>query len=169
MEANFKMLLLSGIFQSYYMNYLNLLDKMEESAEGSLALWCFPLKGAVLKHKCRLPADAWQTEESKAQEMPQLRAYLHAVFPCNQHFLCLKPAASCKASICEAIGSKHGDALAKHCAGCSDTFPFPGMGEGDLLCALLLPVTAVGSLSRWAFPMHAVWHQALGDYRALYQ
>ena len=35
MEANFKMLLLSGIFQSYYMNYLNLLDKMEESAEGS--------------------------------------------------------------------------------------------------------------------------------------
>jgi len=57
-EVNFKMLLLSGIFQSYYMNYLNLLDKMEESAEGSLALWCFPLKGAVLKHKCRLPADA---------------------------------------------------------------------------------------------------------------
>lgn len=58
MEAKFKTLSLSGIFHSYYMNYLNLLDKMEESAEGSLALWCSPLKEAVLKHKCRLPADA---------------------------------------------------------------------------------------------------------------
>lgn len=37
MEANFKTLLLSGILCSYYMNYLNLLDKMEESEEGSLA------------------------------------------------------------------------------------------------------------------------------------
>ena len=38
MEATFKTLLLSAIFCSYYMNYLNLLDKMEESEEGSLAV-----------------------------------------------------------------------------------------------------------------------------------